>query len=225
MFSGSPAKKIKSSSSTSKRKFIAGNPLWPCPSIVCVPGLLKAVPKTNGGLFSPCDQKDSQDSTTCQVSCSILSARGSDPPICQLCLTSVGGTPSLGVLSGEKNSQGRDEWLNIHACWTICCGAKTSDGEKYKNATLATGDIVGRACKCSNPASDVEDITHGCTGEIEEGDYVVKDWIDPPLHLHCAKRLWRAKVDEILTSKQNLKDIGTTAQKESAQPSAPAIDL
>ena len=108
MFSGSPAKKIKSSSSSSKRKFTAGNPLWPCPSIVCVPGLLKAVPKTNGGFFSPCDQKDSQDLTTCQVSCTILSARGSDPPICQLCLTSVGGTPSLGVLSGEKNSQGRD---------------------------------------------------------------------------------------------------------------------
>ncbi|CAM9987231.1 unnamed protein product [Pylaiella littoralis] len=100
MISGSPAKKIKSSSSSSKRKFKAGNPLWPCPSIVCVPGLLKA-----------------------------------------------------------------------------------------------------------------------------EGAYVVKDWIDPPLHLHCAKCLWRAKVDEILASKQNLKDIGTTAQKESAQPSAPAIDL
>ncbi|CAB1106989.1 unnamed protein product [Ectocarpus sp. CCAP 1310/34] len=119
------------------------------------------------------------------------------------------------------------EWLNLHACWPTCCGAKTSDGEKYKNATfatLATGEIVGRACKCSDPETNVEDITDGYTGYMEEGAYVVKGWSDPPLPLHCAKRLWRAKVDEILACKQNLKDIGTTAEKESAQPSAPAID-
>ncbi|CAN0326228.1 unnamed protein product [Ectocarpus sp. 6 AP-2014] len=52
MFKGSPAKKIKTDSSSSKRKFLAGNPLWPCPSIHCE-GLLKQVPKNKGGFFSP----------------------------------------------------------------------------------------------------------------------------------------------------------------------------
>ena len=107
MFKGSPAKKIKTDSSSSKRKFLAGNPLWPCPSIYCE-GLLKQVPKNKGGFFSPCDQKDSQDPETCQVSCSLLSARGPNPASCELCLSAVGGTPSLGVLSGKKTDQGRD---------------------------------------------------------------------------------------------------------------------
>ena len=35
------------------------------------------------------------------------------------------------------------EWLNIHAVWRLCAGAKTSDGSKYKNATLGSGAIVG----------------------------------------------------------------------------------
>ena len=108
MFSGSPAKKTKSSFSSSARKFISGNPLWPCPSVHCDAGHLKEIRKNKGGVFAPCDQKNSQDPETCQVSCTILTVRGSDPAICELCLTTVGGTPSLGVLSGEKTSQGRD---------------------------------------------------------------------------------------------------------------------
>ncbi|CAB1101708.1 unnamed protein product [Ectocarpus sp. CCAP 1310/34] len=224
MFRGSPLKKIRTEEpSSSKRKFLAGNPLWPCPSNYC-DGLLKKIPKTKGGFFTPCDQKQSNDPNTCQVSCSFLSERGPNPVKCELCLTPVGGTPSLGVLSGEKTDQGRGEWLNIHAVWKLCAGATTSDGGKYKNATLATGEIVGRPCSCFDPEKNVDDIKEGCTGDIQEGEYVVKDWTDPPLHLHCAKRLWRAKVDEILREKKILKDIGTTAEKESSQPSAPAID-
>eukprot|EP00903_Cladosiphon_okamuranus_P016353 g15081.t1 len=223
MFRGSPAKKIKIESSTfSKRRFVAGNPLWPCPSKYC-DGLLKQIPKKKGGLFVPCDKNDSQDPDTCQVSCTLLTARGKPAP-CELCLTPVGGTPSLGVLSDEKNDQDRDDWLNIHV-WTLCAGAKTSDGGKYKNVTLASGDMVGRTCYCYDPATTFDDINVGCTGEIEEGQHVVKDWSDPPLHLHCAKRLWRKKVDEILEDNKNLKDIGTTAEKEISQPSAPAIHL
>lgn len=82
-----------------------------------------------------------------------------------------------------------------------------------------------RSCNCSDPEYDCNDINIGCTGIIQEGDYVVKDWDDPPLHLHCAKRVWRTKIDEILAAKKLYKDIGTTAEKESAQPSAPALDL
>jgi len=51
--------------------FLAGNPLWPCPSNCCE-GLLKQIADKKGGFFAPCDQKDSQDLKTCQVSCSIL---------------------------------------------------------------------------------------------------------------------------------------------------------
>ncbi|CAN0450075.1 unnamed protein product, partial [Ectocarpus fasciculatus] len=36
MFRGSPLKKIRTEEpSSSKRKFLAGNPLWPCPSNYC----------------------------------------------------------------------------------------------------------------------------------------------------------------------------------------------
>eukprot|EP00903_Cladosiphon_okamuranus_P005623 g5592.t1 len=89
----------------------------------------------------------------------------------------------------------------------------------------AGGKAAQRACSCSNPETNVLDINEGCTGSIEKGSYVVKDWNDPPLHLYCAKRLRRTKVNEILADKQDLKDIGTTAEKETAQPWAPAIDL
>ena len=41
----------------------------------------------------------------------------------------------------------------------------------------------------------------------------MKNWIDPPLDLHCAKRLWRTKIHQLLSDKKNLKEIGTTAEK------------
>ncbi|CAN0347001.1 unnamed protein product, partial [Ectocarpus sp. 4 AP-2014] len=66
------------------------------------------------------------------------------------------------------------EWLNIHAVWKLCAGATTSDGGKYKNATLANGEIVGRPCSCSDPGKKVDDIKEGCTGDIQEGEYVAR---------------------------------------------------
>eukprot|EP00903_Cladosiphon_okamuranus_P017006 g15675.t1 len=113
---------------------------------------------------------------------------------------------------------------NLHALWTFCAGAETSDGKKFKHSTLASGDIVGRTCSASDIATDGIDIKHSCTVDIEEGDYVVKDWHDPPLHPYCAKRLWRAEVDKNLVNKLEYKDIGTIAEKESAQLSAPVPD-
>eukprot|EP00903_Cladosiphon_okamuranus_P020041 g18408.t1 len=47
---------------------------------------------------------------------------------------------------------------------------RTSDGKKFKYATLASGDIVGRTCSASHPATDGIHIKHSCTGDIEEGD-------------------------------------------------------
>ena len=79
----------------------------------------------SGGFFSPRDQKDSNDDSTCQVSCSILGVRGSDPAICQLCLTAVGGTPYLGVLSREKNTYGRDgKHVSYMNMLLFCAGSK-----------------------------------------------------------------------------------------------------
>ncbi|CAM9308676.1 unnamed protein product, partial [Pylaiella littoralis] len=40
-----------------------------------------------------------------------------------------------------------------------------------------------------------KDINTGCTDKIKAGELVVKDWVDPPLHLVCSKREWRKAID------------------------------
>ena len=57
-------------------------------------------------------------------------------------------------------------------------------------------------------------------GLIQEGDLVIKDWVDPPLHLICSKRVWATSITDILQSKKEYKELGTTADKEASQPSA-----
>ncbi|CBJ33236.1 expressed unknown protein [Ectocarpus siliculosus] len=64
------------------------------------------------------------------------------------------------------------------------------------------------------------DLDSGCTGVIADGDLVVKDWDEPPLHLLCAKREWRKTVISILRKKQQLRDLDSTEKQEAAQPSA-----
>ena len=71
-----------------------------------------------------------------------------------------------------------------------------------------------------SPPSPAAEFNVGCTGKIVSGDLVVKDWEDPPLHLVCAKRVWRKTVEDILEEKKEYKDLGTTADKEASQPSA-----
>lgn len=63
-----------------------------------------------------------------------------------------------------------------------------------------------------------------CPGKIKAGELVVKDWVDPPLHLICSKREWRKTIDEFLRNKKALNDLGSTAEKEATQPSAKVPD-
>ncbi|CAM9774264.1 unnamed protein product, partial [Sphacelaria rigidula] len=34
-------------------------------------------------------------------------------------------------------------WENYHGVFSLCAGSKTADGRTFKNATPASGDIVG----------------------------------------------------------------------------------
>lgn len=72
--------------------------------------------------------------------------------------------------------------------------------------------------------SVAKNINVGCTGKIKAGELIVKDWEDPPLHLVCSKREWRKAVDEFLARKKAIDDLGTTPEKEAAQPSAAVPD-
>jgi len=44
-------------------------------------------------------------------------------------------------------------------------------------------------------------------GLIQEGDLVINDWVDPPLHLICSKRMWATSIADILKSKKEYKDV------------------
>ena len=44
-------------------------------------------------------------------------------------------------------------------------------------------------------------------GLIQEGDLVINDWVDPPLHLICSKRVWATSIADILKSKKEYKDV------------------
>ena len=72
----------------------------------------------------------------------------------------------------------------------------------------------------SNSSTNGKDITKTCTGKIKAGDFVVKAWDNPPLHLYCSKRLRTATIDSILDTKKKHKELGTTHEQESAKPSA-----
>ena len=83
-----------SSSSSTKRPGIAntpGNPDWPCLDTVhCPDGRLKTVQKKDGNQFVVCDHNEFNNPSTCNV----------------LCLQDVGGSPSVGKATDEKDARG-----------------------------------------------------------------------------------------------------------------------
>ena len=62
----------------------------------------------------------------------------------------------------------------------------------------------------SNRSKNGKDITKICTGKIKAGDLVLKAWDNPPLHLHCSKRLWTATIDSILGTRKGHRELRTT---------------
>ena len=81
-----------------------GNPDWPCPSSGC-PAHIKTVKKRDGGEFGCCDHRILNKSS-CQVTTTILQASDDHPKFCQLCDRAVGGTPTLGEPTDEKDDRG-----------------------------------------------------------------------------------------------------------------------
>ncbi|CAN0014012.1 unnamed protein product [Pylaiella littoralis] len=202
-----------------------GNPNWPCPSPAC-DGHIKVVKKMNGqGEFGSCDQRVYGDDNSCQATTTILQPSKDNAKYYLVCNTPVGGTPTLGEPTEEKDDRGYTVWNNVHACFNLCCGAKTSDNSRFKNGTeVASGQpVVGKACFMSAGGTG-KDINNVCTGKIKGGDVIVKEWEDPPLHLWCSKRLWEQSVSGILDTKKTYKELGTTHEEEYAKPSATVKD-
>ncbi|CAN0087974.1 unnamed protein product, partial [Pylaiella littoralis] len=78
----------------------------------------------------------------------MLLASKDHPHGCQLCLCDVGGYPSIGIPTDEKDDRGYTVWENYHGVFSHCAGARSRDGKTFKNATVASGDIVGKRCLC-----------------------------------------------------------------------------
>ena len=99
-----------SSSTTTRRPGIAttpGNPDWPCLDTVhCPDGRLKIVQKKDGNQFVVCDHNQFNNPSTCKVTLSLLKANRDYPHNCQLCLQDVGGSPSVGKATDEKDARG-----------------------------------------------------------------------------------------------------------------------
>jgi len=133
--------KRKSDQSTTKTSSVKpraiidpGNPDWPCPSPGC-DGHIKVVKKKNGkGEFGSCDQRVYGDDDSCQVTTTILQPSKDNPKHCLVCNTPVGGSPTLGEPTEEKDDRGytgkfslsvafvahtsvgliHDRWSNMH---------------------------------------------------------------------------------------------------------------
>lgn len=96
----------------------------------------------------------------------------------------------------------------------ICCCALFPSARPFRKKKK-------KLCHSYDPEQPAAiDLDSGCTGVIADGDLVVKDWDEPPLHLLCAKREWRKTVISILRKKQQLRDLDSTEKQEAAQPSA-----
>ena len=65
----------------------------------------------------------------------------------------------------------------------------------------------GWCLRCSNLLSTIMCNVRSAIGLIQEGDLVIKDWVDPPLHLICSKRVWATSIADILQSKKEYKDV------------------
>ncbi|CAM9654451.1 unnamed protein product [Pylaiella littoralis] len=125
--------------------FSGGNPDWPClDSKDCPDGRLKVcLRKKDQKEYVTCDRNVWSDKDTCKVTLSMLLASKDHPHGCQLCLCDVGGYPSIGIPTDEKDDRGYTVWENYHGVFSHCAGARSLDGKTFKNATVASGDIVG----------------------------------------------------------------------------------
>ena len=72
----------------------------------CPDGRLKIVQKKDGNQFVVCDHNEFNNPSTCKVTLSLLKANRDFPHNCQLCLQDVGGSPSVGKATDEKDSRG-----------------------------------------------------------------------------------------------------------------------
>eukprot|EP00904_Undaria_pinnatifida_P008879 jgi/Undpi1/5120/HiC_scaffold_19.g08472.m1 len=139
-------KPAESSKSPSKPKTTLepGNPLWFCLNAQdCPEGRLGVRTKKDGKHYTTCDKNDWRDPETCKVTCSFLAPSKDHPHNCHICLQDVGGKPSIGIPTDEVDDRGYKVWENYCAVFSLCAGARTKDGGTFKNATAATGDIVG----------------------------------------------------------------------------------
>ena len=85
--------------------FEEGDPNWPCPSPGC-PGHIKTVKKKEGGHFGPCDHRVYGDQDSFQVTTTLLQRSTDHPKFCLVCNSPVGGTPTLGEPTDEKDDRG-----------------------------------------------------------------------------------------------------------------------
>ena len=72
----------------------------------CPDGRLKIVQKKNGNQFVVCDHNEFNNPSTCKLTLSLLKANRDFPHNCQLCLQDVGGSPSVGKATDEKDARG-----------------------------------------------------------------------------------------------------------------------
>ncbi|CAN0324626.1 unnamed protein product [Pylaiella littoralis] len=105
----SPLKRKQGGSTAAKPRalFAAGNPDWPCLDKDCPDGRLKVcLRKKDNKEYATCDQNIWNDKNTCKVTLSMLLASKDHPHACQLCLCDVGGYPSIGIPTEEKDDRG-----------------------------------------------------------------------------------------------------------------------
>ena len=62
--------------------------------------------KLFGNQFVVCDHNEFNNPSTCKVTLSLLKANRDFPHNCQLCLQDVGGSPSVGKATDEKDARG-----------------------------------------------------------------------------------------------------------------------
>lgn len=54
--------------------------------------------------------------------------------------------------------------------------------------------VSQKLCLLNDDDTNTDDLGEGCTGDLQAGQLIVKQWEDPFLHAQCAKRQRREKV-------------------------------
>ena len=105
--------------------FEEGDPNWPCPSPGC-PGHIKIVKKKEGGQFGSCDHRVYGDDDSCDVTTTLLQQSTDHPKFCLVCISPVGGTPTLGEPTQEKDQRGYTGEPFVHTPIYILCACPFS---------------------------------------------------------------------------------------------------